>query len=219
MTENTQVRVYNGVAWGDTPDMATYTLPELAYDPAALEPHLSGRIVEIHHGKHHKTYVDGANATLEKLDAARAAGDFASLVGLQKTLAFNVAGHVLHSTYWANLGPDGGDKPTGDLAAAIDDQFGSFDGFRAHMTQATVSVQGSGWATLVWEPIGGRLLVEQIEDHQDHTIVGVTPLLCIDAWEHAYYLQYENKRADYADAIWNVVRWDDVASRFAAASA
>ena len=197
--------------------MAIYTLPDLAYDPAALEPHLSARIVELHHGKHHQAYVDGANATLDKLAAAREAGDYGSLVGLQKTLAFHVAGHVLHSIYWTNLGPDGGDRPTGELGAAIDDQFGSFDAFRAHMTQATVSVQGSGWSALVWEPIGGRLLVEQIEDHQDHTILGVTPLLCIDAWEHAYYLQYENRRADYANAIWNVVRWGDVAARFDAA--
>ncbi|MCX6522335.1 MAG: superoxide dismutase [Actinobacteria bacterium] len=197
--------------------MATYTLPDLAYDPAALEPHLSARIVELHHGKHHQAYVDGANTTLDKLAAARESGDYGSLVGLQKTLAFHVAGHVLHSIYWTNLGPDGGDRPTGELAAAIDDQFGSFDAFRAHMTQATVSVQGSGWSALVWEPFGKRLLVEQIEDHQDHTILGITPLLCIDAWEHAYYLQYENRRADYANAIWNVVRWSDVAARFEAA--
>jgi Fe-Mn family superoxide dismutase len=197
--------------------MATYTLPELAYDPASLEPHLSARIVELHHGKHHQAYVDGANTTLDKLAAARESGDYGSLVGLQKTLAFHVAGHVLHSIYWTNLGPDGGDRPTGELSAAIDDQFGSFDAFQAHMTQATVSVQGSGWSALVWEPIGRRLLIEQIEDHQDHTILGITPLLCIDAWEHAYYLQYENRRADYANAIWNVVRWSDVASRFEAA--
>lgn len=195
----------------------TYTLPPLPYDPAALEPHLSARILELHHGKHHQAYVDGANATLDKLAAARDQGDFASLVGLQKTLAFNVAGHVLHSLYWQNMSPDGGDRPQGELAAAIDDQFGGYDAFRAQMTAATVSVQGSGWSALVWEPLGRRLVVEQIEDHHNHSIEGARPLLVIDAWEHAYYLQYENRRAEYAEAIWNVVDWEDVATRFAAA--
>ncbi|CAB4578292.1 MAG: superoxide dismutase [Actinobacteria bacterium] len=195
----------------------TYSLPPLPYDPAALEPHLSARILELHHGKHHQAYVDGANATLDKLAAARDQGDFASLVGLQKTLAFNVAGHVLHSLYWQNMSPDGGGRPQGELAAAIDDQFGGFDAFRAQMTAATVSVQGSGWSALVWEPLGRRLVVEQIEDHHNHSIEGARPLLVIDAWEHAYYLQYENRRAEYVEAIWNVVNWDDVATRFAAA--
>ncbi|MFN8023179.1 MAG: superoxide dismutase [Acidimicrobiales bacterium] len=195
----------------------TYSLPPLPYDPAALEPHLSARILELHHDKHHQAYVDGANTTLEKLADARAKGDFASLVGLQKTLAFNVAGHALHSIYWTNMSPDGGDKPTGELAAAIDEHFGGFDGFRKQMTAATVSVQGSGWSALVWEPLGQRLVVEQIEDHHNHAIEGTSALLVIDAWEHAYYLQYENRRADYVEAIWNVINWDDVAKRFTAA--
>ncbi|MFN6121898.1 MAG: superoxide dismutase [Actinomycetes bacterium] len=195
----------------------TYSLPPLPYDPAALEPHLSARILELHHGKHHQAYVDGANATLDKLAAARDQGDFASLVGLQKTLAFNVAGHVLHSLYWQNMSPDGGGRPQGELAAAIDDQFGGCDAGRAQMTAATVSVQGSGWSALVWEPLGRRRGVEQIEDHHNHSLAGARPLLVIDAWEHAYDLQYENRRAEYVEAIWNVVNWDDVATRFAAA--
>jgi len=195
--------------------MTTYTLPDLPYDPAALEPHLSARILELHHDKHHQSYVDGANATLDKLAAARTAGDFGSLVGLEKTLAFNVAGHVLHSTYWTNMSPDGGGEPTGDLASAIDEYFGGLDGFRMQMTAATVSVQGSGWSAMVWEPLSGRLVVEQIEDHHNHVAVGSSPLLVIDAWEHAYYLQYENRRADYVAAFWNIVDWNDVAKRFA----
>ncbi|MCB1001254.1 MAG: superoxide dismutase [Ilumatobacteraceae bacterium] len=194
----------------------TYTLPALPYDPASLEPHLSATILELHHDKHHQAYVDGANKALDQLAEARATGDFASLVGLQKTLAFNTSGHVLHSLYWQNLGPDGGDKPVGDLAAAIDDQFGSFDAFRKQMTAATVSVQGSGWSALVWEPVGQQLMVEQVEVHHESVLVGSDPLLVIDAWEHAYYLQYQNRRAEYAEAIWNVVNWDDVARRFAA---
>lgn len=197
--------------------MPAYSLPDLPYDPAALEPHLSADILALHHGKHHAAYVNGANATLEKLEAARAAGDYSAIVGLEKTLAFNVSGHVLHAVYWQNMSPDGGDKPTGELAAAIDDQFGSFDAFKAQLTNATVSVQGSGWGTLVWEPLGERLLVTQVYDHQSNLAQDSRNLLVIDAWEHAYYLQYKNVRADYVEAFWNVVAWDDVARRFAAA--
>ena len=197
---------------------APYALPELGYDHGALEPHLSGAILELHHGKHHAAYVNGANATLEKLEAARAAGEYAAIVGMEKTLAFNVAGHVLHSTYWRNLSPDGGGKPEGDLAAAIDEFFGSFDQFQRHLSEATTTVQGSGWGVLAWEPLAGRLNVEQVYQHQEATAPGSLPLLVIDAWEHAYYLQYKNVRADYVAAVWNVVNWKDVAARYAKAS-
>ncbi|MEY2581999.1 MAG: superoxide dismutase, Fe-Mn family [Ilumatobacteraceae bacterium] len=199
--------------------MSEYLLPELAYDPGALEPHLSGQIVELHHSKHHAAYVKGANTALEKLAEARAAGNYDALVGLEKSLAFNLGGHVLHSMYWANLSPDGGDKPVGDLAAAIDDHFGSFDAFRSHFSQATILVQGSGWGIFSWEPVGRRLIIEQLEDHHENTTLGAVPLLAIDAWEHAYYLQYQNRKPDYVEAIWNVVNWPDVARRFAAATA
>jgi superoxide dismutase, Fe-Mn family len=199
--------------------MPAYTLPDLPYDPAALEPHLSGEILALHHGKHHAAYVNGANTTLEKLEAARASGDHAGIVGLEKTLAFNVSGHVLHTLYWQNMSPDGGDKPAGELSAAIDEHFGSFDAFRAQLTQATVTVQGSGWGTLVWEPLGQRLLVTQVYDHQSNLAQDSRNLLVIDAWEHAYYLQYKNVRADYVEAFWNVVNWDDVSARFTAARA
>lgn len=191
-----------------------YVLPELAYDPAALEPHLSGRIVELHHGKHHAAYVTAANATLDRLDEARAAGDWTNIVGLEKSLAFNLGGHVLHAMYWTNLSPDGGGEPVGELAAAIDEWFGSFGSFRAQFSQAATTVQGSGWALLTWEPLGARLIVEQLEVHHESTVLGGVPLLAIDTWEHAYYLQYENRRADYVQAIWNVVNWADVMRRF-----
>jgi len=197
---------------------APYTLPELGYDQGALEPHLSGAILELHHGKHHAAYVAGANATLEKLEAARAADDYGSIVGLEKALAFNVSGHVLHSTYWANLSPDGGGTPGGNLSAAIDEFFGSFDRLKRHLGQATTTVQGSGWGVLAWEPLAGRLNVEQVYQHQEGSGQGSVPLLVIDAWEHAYYLQYKNARADYVSAIWNVINWNDVAARFAKAS-
>jgi Fe-Mn family superoxide dismutase len=194
--------------------MKPYELPPLDYDYSALEPHYSARILELHHDRHHKAYVDGVNSTLEKLAGARESGDLSAIVGLEKSLAFNLSGHVLHTLFWKNLSPDGGDRPTGELAAALDEFFGSFDGFHKHLTQATVSVQGSGWGALSWEPLGERLYIEQIYDHQGNVGQGGLPLLVIDAWEHAYYLQYENKRADYVDAIWNVLCWSDVSARF-----
>ncbi len=194
--------------------MRPYELPDLPYDHGALEPHYSARVLELHHGKHHAAYVKGLNTTIERLDAARAAGDFSSIVGLEKTLAFNLSGHVLHTIFWQNLSPDGGGRPEGELAAAIDDGFGSFDAFRAQLSEAANTVQGSGWGALSWEPLGQRLFVEQIYDHQGNVGQSGVLLLVVDAWEHAYYLQYENRRAEYVDAIWNVVDWEDVARRF-----
>jgi superoxide dismutase, Fe-Mn family len=191
----------------------TYKLPDLPYDPAALEPHISGQIIELHHDKHHATYVNGANQTLEKLTAARDNGDFGAIVGLEKALAFNLSGHVLHSLYWNNMSPDGGDKPEGELASAIDEFFGSFDGFRNQLTEATTTVQGSGWGALMWDPLGQRLYTAQIHDHQDNIGQGSTPLLVIDIWEHAFYLQYKNVKAEYVEAFWNIVNWNDVATR------
>jgi len=194
--------------------MKPYELPPLEYDYAALEPHYSAQILELHHDKHHKAYVDGVNQTLEKLAGARASDDLGAIVGLEKALAFNLSGHVLHTLFWKNLSPDGGDKPEGELAAAIDEFFGSWDAFKKHLSQATTTVQGSGWGALSWEPLGERLYIEQIYDHQGNVGQGGVPLLVIDAWEHAYYLQYENRRADYVSAIWNVLDWSDVAARF-----
>jgi Fe-Mn family superoxide dismutase len=197
--------------------MSEYTLPDLAYDPSALEPHISGQIIELHHDKHHAAYVKGANTALEKLAAARTSGNYDAIVGLEKSLAFNLGGHVLHSMYWANLSPDGGGKPDGELAAAIDEHFGSFDAFQSHFTQAATLVQGSGWGILSWEPIGRRLIVEQLEDHHENTTLGAVPLLAIDVWEHAFYLQYQNRKPEYLEAIWNIVNWPDVSRRFLAA--
>jgi Fe-Mn family superoxide dismutase len=199
--------------------MARYELPELDYDVAALEPHLSARIVELHHDKHHAAYVAGANATLDKLAEARDSGDFAAINQLVKNLAFHVSGHVLHSLLWKNMSPDGGGTPEGELAASIDDSFGSFDAFRAQFDEAANGVQGSGWAALTWEPTGDRLIVEQVYDHQSNLAQGASPLLVLDMWEHAYYLQYENVKGDWVKAYWNLVNWPDVAARFAASSA
>jgi Fe-Mn family superoxide dismutase len=194
--------------------VATYTLPDLPYDFGALEPHYSAEVLELHHDKHHAAYVKGANETLEKLQVARQLEDFDAIVGLEKSLAFNVSGHVLHSLFWRNLSPDGGGRPEGELAAAIDASFGSFEAFRKHLSAATTSVQGSGWGALAWEPLGQRLIVEQVYDHQGNLGNGSGPILVIDAWEHAFYLQYKNVKADYVDAIWNIVNWVDVSDRF-----
>jgi len=197
--------------------MSTYTLPKLRYEYNALEPYISRRILELHHDKHHATYVKNANAALDDMDKAREAGDLSRLGALERLLAFNLSGHILHSIFWQNMMPQGGGRPEGDLAKAIQRDFGSFDKFKRQLTQAANTVMGSGWAALVWEPAGGRLLTVQIHDHEAEVTPSGTPLLVIDAWEHAYYLQYENRKAEFFDAIWNIWNWHDVARRFEAA--
>ncbi len=194
--------------------MPVYTLPELSYDYAALEPHYSAEVLELHHDKHHKAYVDGANTALDKLDQARTSDDFGTINQLQKNLAFHLSGHVLHSMFWENLSPDVGGKPEDDLAAAIDDGFGSFEGLKSQLSESALNVQGSGWGALTWEPLGQRLIVEQVYDHQSNVGQGAPPLLVLDMWEHAYYLQYKNVKADWVKAFWEIVNWPDVAARF-----
>jgi len=194
--------------------MTKYVLPDLQYDYGALEPHISARIMQLHHDKHHKTYVDGANTALEHLEEARSKGDFSRIAALEAALAFNLSGHVLHSIFWRNLSPDGGGKPSGELASAIDRDFGSFDHFKQQLTKAAATCMGSGWGALAWDSLAGRLLTVQIHDHQSHTIQGGLPLLVIDAWEHAYYLQYQNEKTKFFDAVWNIWNWKDVAERF-----
>ena len=121
---------------------------------------------------------------------------------------------MLHSIFWKNLSPDGGDRPDGALGSAIEEHFGSFEAFRAQLTQATTTIQGSGWGVLAWEPLGQRLLIEQVYDHHGNVGNGSISLLVFDAWEHAFYLQYKNVKADFVAALWNLVNWADVAGRF-----
>lgn len=195
-----------------------YVLPELPYAYDALEPHISAEIMELHHSKHHQNYVNGANAALEKLEAARKDGSIAAVVtALSKDLAFNLGGHTNHSLFWENLGPNGGGKPTGALAAAIDADFGSFEEFQRHFAAAALGLQGSGWAVLAYDKIGERLVIEQMTDQQGNLSIDLVPLLLLDMWEHAFYLQYKNVKADYVAAVWNVFNWDEVAARYAAA--
>jgi len=194
--------------------MADYSLPDLPYDYGALEPSISGQIMELHHSKHHQAYVAGTNTALEQLAEARSSNALGTVNMLSKNLAFNLAGHVNHSVFWTNMSPDGGDKPTGELASAIDEFFGSFDAFRAHFAAVALGIQGSGWTILAWESIGQKLVIEQLYDHQGNLAAGTVPLLLLDMWEHAFYLQYRNVKADYVNAWWNVVNWADAQSRF-----
>ncbi|MEV8338105.1 superoxide dismutase [Leucobacter sp. NPDC077196] len=197
--------------------MAAYSLPELPYDYAALEPHISGKIMQLHHDKHHQAYVTGANTALEQLAEARESNNLASVNKLEKDLAFNLGGHVNHTIFWNNLSPEGGDRPEGELAAAIDEFFGDFEKFQAHFTATALGVQGSGWAVLAWDALGQRPNIVQLFDQQGNLPAGTIPLLQLDVWEHAYYLDYLNVRADYVKAFWNIANWQDVARRFEAA--
>ena len=199
--------------------MAIYTLPELPYDYSALEPHISGKIMELHHDKHHATYVGGANAALDNLAAAREAGDLSKINQFSKDLAFNLGGHTNHSVFWKNLSPDGGGRPEGELEAAINDAFGSFEKFQAQFTAAALGIQGSGWAVLAFDSISGKLTTFQLFDQQANVPVAQTPIFMLDMWEHAFYLDYLNVKADYVKAIWNIVNWQDVSERLANAVA
>ena len=197
--------------------MDLYTLPDLRYDYSALEPHISGKLMELHHTKHHAAYVKNANSVLEQLDESRAKGDFARLAALERALAFNLSGHILHSIFWKNLAPKGGGAPYGDFARAIQKDFGGFQLFRNQLNEVASSIMGSGWAALVWEPIGKRLLITQIYDHQSNLAQAGVPLLVIDAWEHAYYLQYQNRKTEFFEIVWHLWNWEDVSARYASA--
>ncbi len=197
--------------------MKRFTLPDLPYDYSALEPHISARIMQLHHDKHHRGYVDGANQALEKLAESRKQNDFGRIAALERALAFNLSGHVLHSIFWRNLSPSGGGLPKGELAGAIARDFGSFESFKAQLIEAAMTTMGSGWAALGWDPIGKRLVTVQIHDHQSEVMQAGVPLLVLDAWEHAYYLQYQNDKKRFFESIWNLWNWEDVAARFIAA--
>lgn len=193
-----------------------YELPPLPYAYDALEPHIDEQTMRLHHDKHHLSYVNGLNTALEKLAAAREAGDYALVKHWSREAAFHGSGHLLHSIFWPNMAPPGSGpaEPEGDLAAQIAKDFGSFEAFKAHFSAAAGAVEGSGWALLVWEPNAGQLEVLTAEKHQNLTQWGVVPLLVLDVWEHAYYLKYQNRRPDYIAAFWNVVNWKVAEDRF-----
>lgn len=197
--------------------MSKYILPQLPYAYDALEPHISRRVLELHHDKHHAGYVANANRVLEQFEDARKREDFERLTSLERALAFNVSGHVLHSLFWTNLSPKGGGQPDGVLGDALKRDFGSFEGFRAQFTQVAKTLMGSGWAALIWEPLSSKLLITQIYDHQSNLSQASVPLMVLDAWEHAYYLQYENRKDEFFNAVWNLWDWKDIGRRYEAA--
>jgi Fe-Mn family superoxide dismutase len=197
--------------------MTKYTLPDLSYDYGALDPHISGRIMELHHSKHHAAYVAGVNGALDALAEARDKNDFGAINKLQKDLAFHLGGHINHSIFWKNLTPDTEGRPEGELAAAIDEFFGSFEKFQAHFNATALGIQGSGWAFLAWDSLGEKLIIEQLYDQQGNVAAATIPLLMLDMWEHAFYLDYQNVKGDYVKAFWNIISWADVATRFEAA--
>ena len=194
--------------------MPVYTLPDLPYDYSALEPYVSGKIMELHHDKHHQAYVNGANKALEQIHDAAESGNVAQSNLLEKNLAFNLAGHKNHSIFWKNMAPAIGQEPTGELKAAIEDQFGSFQGFQTYFESMCAGIQGSGWAVLAWDTLGERLVTLQMYDHQGNLPVTIFPLVLLDLWEHAYYLEYLNDRASYVKAWWHIVNWEAASKRF-----
>jgi len=194
-----------------------HQLPDLPYAYDALEPFLNEETMHLHHDKHHAGYVKGLNEAEEKIKAAQQSGDFSAMRALCDALAFNYSGHLFHSLFWNNMSPNGGGEPQGKLAAQIEQDFGSFATFKAQFLAATNSVQGSGWGVLAWQPLGSQLVILQAEKHQNLAQWGVTPLLVLDVWEHAYYLQYQNRRPEFTEGFFEVINWDDVATRLAAA--
>ncbi len=212
-------------ALGWNPATGSYDLPPLPYGYDALEPHIDEQTMRIHHTKHHQGYINGLNKALTKLREIReGSGDIGLIKHWSRELSFHGSGHVNHTMFWRGMAPvqsgggnGGGGYPEGELAARIDRDFGTFEQFAAHFKAAAKSVEGSGWGWLVYEPIAGRLLVIQGEKQQDMMMTGVVPLLGVDVWEHAYYLNYQNRRGDYVDAFMNVINWAEIGRRYAAA--
>jgi Fe-Mn family superoxide dismutase len=195
-----------------------HTLPPLPYRYDALEPHISEEIMRLHHTKHHQSYVDGLNKAEKMMQKARETNDYELLKHWEREAAFHGSGHYLHTIFWNNMIPKGGGQPRGELLERMKADFGSFERFKHHFTEAAKSVEGVGWALLVWSPRARRLEILQTEKHQLMTQWDTIPLLVLDVWEHAYYLQYKNDRAAYINNWWNVVHWRDVEQRFEQAS-
>jgi len=196
-----------------------YELPPLPYGFNALAPAIDETTLQTHYEKHHAAYVKGLNEALRKLEMARNSKDFAQVRALSRDLAFNGSGHVLHTLYWNSIRQGGSAEPQGALRTTLDRDFGSFDAFKAQFIAAAVQVEASGWGVLAWEPMGKRLMVLQAERHEDLTIWGATPLMVCDVWEHAYYLQYKNRRDEYVNNFWKIIDWQAAAKRFEAVAA
>ncbi|MDF1868934.1 MAG: superoxide dismutase [Phycisphaerales bacterium] len=197
-----------------------YTLPDLPYDYDALAPHIDVITMTIHHTKHHAGYVKGLNNALQKLESIRNGADASTLQHWQRQLSFHAGGHINHSLFWTGMAPSnngGGGTPSGTLAKAIERDFGSFDSFSSQFKNAAKSVEGSGWGWLIYEPMSNRLLITQMQNQQDMMFAGAIPLLGVDVWEHAYYLTYQNRRADYIAEFMKVINWKEIQRRYDAA--
>jgi superoxide dismutase, Fe-Mn family len=195
----------------------SYQLPDLTYDFNALEPVISAEIMELHYSKHHRAYVNNLNTALEKYHEAETKNDISSMITLQAAIKFNGGGHINHSIFWTNLGPiskGAGQGPKGDLAAVINRDFGSFDQFKEKFSAAATAVQGSGWAWLGYNKTSKVLEIVTLPNHDLLSSMGLVPIFTIDVWEHAYYLQYKNLRADYVKAVWQVLNWRNMEERF-----
>lgn len=190
-----------------------HTLPSLPYDYNALEPHYDEQTLRIHHDAHHKAYVDGLNNAESKLEEARKNNDYSLIKHWEREIAFNGSGHILHTLFWENMSPNGG-NPEGEVLNQINKDFGDYETFKKQFSAAAVAVEGSGWTVLCWNCMFEKLVILQVEKHQNLTQWGVKPLLILDVWEHAYYLKYQNKRAAFVDAWWNIVNWNTVNERF-----
>ncbi|SNS60274.1 superoxide dismutase, Fe-Mn family [Belliella buryatensis] len=198
-----------------------FELPKLPYDFNALEPHIDAKTMEIHHGKHHNAYVTNLNNAIAGTDLeGKSLEELMKVAGSNAAVRNNGGGHYNHSLFWTILAPNGGGQPSGDLAAAIDAKFGSFDAFKEEFNKAAATRFGSGWAWLCVDE--KKELCVCSSPNQDNPLMDVaecpgTPILGLDVWEHAYYLNYQNRRPDYVGAFWNLVNWDEVSKRFAAA--
>jgi Fe-Mn family superoxide dismutase len=194
-----------------------YQLPPLPYDFNALEPVISAEIMSLHYQKHHQAYLNNLNKALEQYQEAQNKNDLQSMIALQSAIKFNGGGHVNHSIFWTNLAPKnegGGQPPAGDLADSINQEFGSLQNLVDQFSTKTVAIQGSGWGWLGYNKVKDRLEIAICENQDPLSIKGLVPLLGIDVWEHAYYLQYKNVRPDYVKAIWSVINWKNVEERY-----
>ncbi len=191
-----------------------YTLPALTYGYKDLEPYISEEQLKIHYEKHHQAYVKGANAILEKLDKAHKENADLDMKSTLKELSFNIGGHLMHSLFWGNLAPAGKQgKPSGNLEKALVAEFGTVERFKKEFTQAAASVEGSGWAALTYCRLTQRPLIMQVEKHNLNVYPMFRIVLVLDVFEHAYYIDYKNDRAKFIENFWNLVNWNEVASR------
>ena len=205
--------------------MGKYTLPEMPYAYDALEPHIDAQTMEIHHSKHHQKYTDGMNGALEKLSPELQEKDIEEILSninqvpddIKGAINFNGGGYDNHKLFWNSMKQNGGGEPTGAIADAINDSFGSFAEFKELFSSKTAPIQGSGWGWLVYNPNFGKVEYKAMSNQTSPRTEGLVPLLGLDVWEHAYYLKYQNKRPDYIAAWWNVINWDEVNDRFSKA--